>query len=757
MIALLIALFFVGAPAALEPAVDAPNAPTTRLSPGLQHPVLPLGIEALDALASRDHAAAVAALEAMDPGRLSGHQVGDHAFLLAWSLIRSDRGAEAVGMIDVVRSAEHVPASYLQLTVAELLRIDGQPAASAQALATIDPADAIWPRAALARAQALHDAGRTLEARNIYQEMIDRPDPASGSELALWALAKGAGLSSPEALPMLNRLWAWYPRHSEGLSAARTLSERGIEPSWRLAARRAERMMAARRYSDAIALGQRYGRGRKADADACLLWYAHGRSLFKKNRLTDAGGVLEPAGEKCAGHDDDSGAKALYLSGKARERKKDWAGAARVYRRLPVLYPNHTMADDGYALAGIARQEAGDLPGARELWAEQVARYPAGDLAGEGFWRLAWGAYLAGDTPTAIRWAERMLDQVPLRDDPTRLRAAAYWAARWKAWPYIDAPELLNSDAAAIAEGAQGLLDILRESPWTYYAALAASRLEALEPGLADTVPLPTANQPRSPWEVRTSFLAEPAVANGIALNRLGLYQEAMAEFKTIGDNNLSPTELAFIIELQQVVDPLASHDRFRRYFNHHPPEEITRQREQVMRVAWPLRWWGEVQDATTGYAWDPRVFHGLVREESNFNPRIVSHAGARGLSQLMPPTARSVAGWMGMTVSKSAMFDPATNLKIGARYLDFLIEDEFGGNWALALAGYNAGQGNVRKWLGSKGNLPTDEFVESIPFRETRHYVKRVSDSFLTYRLLYAPESRWPDLGPYLYVARPD
>ncbi len=757
MIPLLLILLIGGSPAAL-PAVDDPaSAPTTRLSPGLAHPVLPLGLDALDALAARDHAAAFSALQTMDPNRLSGRQFGDFTFLLAWSLIRADRANEAVHLTDVVRKAEHVPQAYRQLTVAELLLAAGEPVEAAAALAEIGPAATLWPRAALVRAEALHQAGRTLESRELYRSLAERPDPASGTPHALWALAQGLGLASPEARPHLERLWAWYPLDDQGRQAAEALAAQGASPAWPAQARRAERLMRKGHYRDAIALGQRHGQGRTADADACLLWYAHGRSLYKQNRLTDAGKVLEPAGAQCAGHDDDRGAKSLYLAGKGRERKKDWAGAARVYRQLPARYPDHTMADDGYALAGIARQESGDLDGARALWEEQVARYPTGDLAGEGFWRLAWGAWLDGDTDQAIDWAERMVDQVPLAVDPTRVRAGAYWAARWRAWPYLDAPELQNSDPAQVAEAGQGLLELLRAAPWSWYGTLAATRLEELEPGLSDSVPLPPSQPLREPWEVRTAFLSEPAVAAGVALHRLGLHQEAMSEFATLGDDSLTPTEMAFIIELQQLEDPVHAHDRFRKYLEHRPLEEITLQREQVMRTAWPLRWWDEVQDATVGYSWDPRLFHALVREESNFNPRIVSHAGARGLSQLMPPTARSVAGWLGMTVSNAGMFDPATNLRIGGRYLDFLIEDEFGGNWALALAGYNAGQGNVRKWLRERGNLPTDEFVESIPFRETRHYVKRVTDSFLTYRLLYAADDRWPSLGTHCYQAVPD
>jgi soluble lytic murein transglycosylase len=109
------------------------------------------------------------------------------------------------------------------------------------------------------------------------------------------------------------------------------------------------------------------------------------------------------------------------------------------------------------------------------------------------------------------------------------------------------------------------------------------------------------------------------------------------------------------------------------------------------------------------------------------------------------------------MKITTAQLYDPVTNLTLGARYLDFL-HDHFNGNSLLCLAGYNAGQGNVGKWLKAYGNLPTDEFVERIPFRETRKYVKAVSASWQIYRLL-EPETQsvFPELSPFNHKAVPD
>ena len=83
-----------------------------------------------------------------------------------------------------------------------------------------------------------------------------------------------------------------------------------------------------------------------------------------------------------------------------------------------------------------------------------------------------------------------------------------------------------------------------------------------------------------------------------------------------------------------------------------------------------------------------------------------------------MPATAKRVASWVGVSVNSTTIFDPSTNLRIGSKYLGYL-HGYFNGNPYLAVAAYNAGEGNVGKWLKSKGNLPTDMFVESIPFRD--------------------------------------
>jgi soluble lytic murein transglycosylase len=124
------------------------------------------------------------------------------------------------------------------------------------------------------------------------------------------------------------------------------------------------------------------------------------------------------------------------------------------------------------------------------------------------------------------------------------------------------------------------------------------------------------------------------------------------------------------------------------------------------------------------------------MREESALDPRALSWAGALGLTQLMPATAKQVAQRLGIRgVNPRQLLDPDLNIRLGASYLGQLLK-RFKGNRALALGGYNAGALAVDRW--GHEEKPLDEFVEEIPISETRGYVKRVLRTFNTYQLLY-------------------
>lgn len=741
-------------PPAVSPDATLASAPANALLPRERwEPALPLSEPLRQALGARKHAEALAILQAMPLSELRGAQVGDQAFLQAWSLVRAEKGAQALPLRELVLASEQAPEPYRQLVLGEALLAAGQPVEAAQALETVDPRAAIAPRARLARAKALFDAGRTAESKAIYEELAARPDPASGSEVALWALANRAGIGSPAARPLLRRLYRHYPATREGRLAAEALGTTVdlADKAWR-----ADAWMEGGSFKEVgdliTPIQASYA---SPSVEACVALYAHGRSHFRRNNASLAAQILEPLGKGCRGLDEDRGAKALYVAGKALERKKEWAAAAAAYEQIPALYPGHRMADDGHALAGIAWQQAGQPGRAVKAWEAQVTAYPDGDLAAEGFWRLAWTAWLDGDTPRALDWAERSIRTVKVTDDPVHALAARYWAGRWRVHPRLDQPQQRNPDPAAFAEGIERLLALCREYPSSFYALLAASRLYELAPDRLATIPRPPRQAPAEGLHVRPDFEQVPHHAWGLALARLGLVKEALAELQQTPEEELSPSEYALQAAILEGTEPFAAHDRLHHYLLSHPPETLGPDRDRILAMAYPETYWKEVQQATSGYGWDGRIFHALVREESSFNPQARSWAGALGLSQLMPATAASVGrplGYGGNTAQLTA--DPLLNLRIGARYYQGLVE-RFKGNLFLATPSYNAGEGNIERWIAQDPGRPTDQFIEAIPLRETRHYVKRVMGTWQIYRLSYDDGPVFPDLSAFNHKLR--
>jgi len=155
------------------------------------------------------------------------------------------------------------------------------------------------------------------------------------------------------------------------------------------------------------------------------------------------------------------------------------------------------------------------------------------------------------------------------------------------------------------------------------------------------------------------------------------------------------------------------------------------------LRLLYPMPYENEVDRYAKQFQLDPFLVTAVMRVESRFNPFAESPKGAVGLMQLMPDTAKWAAGKMQVEYSKEMLFDPEFNISVGCWYLA-LLKSQFGGNDAAALAAYNAGRTQVNEWL-SKGQWSGSlEDAESIPFLETRDYVRKVFRDYKIYRRIY-------------------
>lgn len=162
---------------------------------------------------------------------------------------------------------------------------------------------------------------------------------------------------------------------------------------------------------------------------------------------------------------------------------------------------------------------------------------------------------------------------------------------------------------------------------------------------------------------------------------------------------------------------------------------------EKAWELLYPLHFSETIKANAAKNSIDPLLVQALTREESYFNHQAVSSSNAKGLMQLIPSTATAVAGWEKLSsFSQFDLFKPEINIRLGTRYLKYT-HDTFSGNSMLAVAAYNGGPGNVKKWLNSLSTDDWDQFVENIPLSETRNYVRKVFRSYWAYRDIYASD----------------
>ncbi len=156
----------------------------------------------------------------------------------------------------------------------------------------------------------------------------------------------------------------------------------------------------------------------------------------------------------------------------------------------------------------------------------------------------------------------------------------------------------------------------------------------------------------------------------------------------------------------------------------------------RAYHLAYPLAWWDTVLRWSGAYGVDPYLVLAVIREESGFSPTAVSSSDARGLMQLLPSTARWIAEEkLKIAYRESDLSNPDFNIRLGTWYLAHLL-DQFGGDLAWAIAAYNGGPGNLRRWTG--GTVPREDLPAHLRSPETREYLAKVLGSWLTYRWLY-------------------
>lgn len=352
----------------------------------------------------------------------------------------------------------------------------------------------------------------------------------------------------------------------------------------------------------------------------------------------------------------------------------------------------------------------------QELVTQLVAVDPRDDTALQRFWDQGWAAYLDGDHETA-RARFRFIDRTYI--NPNIKRQARYWFAR-------------SMEKSGGKEEAQKIYQELVGAPYVdLYAKFSESRGAKRPAG-----PIRDPETETREWgEIAdTEMPAELQLA--YELNALGLPREARLEIQ----NNVNETNRHYAdAVLADMYYNAGSFDLAAVMMKRAFPAIATVEQDRVpryfMEMYYPRQYQEQILEQAKARDVDPYLVMGLILQESRYNPEARSRVGATGLMQIMPPTGKELATKINRLFTERRLTDPAYNIELGTFYLRHLI-NIFDGVDELAIAAYNGGQGNVRKWRRSN-QRPLDEFIESIPFSETRNYVKRVTLLRGTYREL--------------------
>jgi peptidoglycan lytic transglycosylase len=681
------------------------------------------------------------------------------AFLRAIALVEAGRGGEAVRALDHLETALPDVADRIAFSRGRALERAGRRKDALAAWSSVPDGSRVAPEARLARARlasALGDRDGALQALAPLLS-LEPPDDTAKPDLGATALLLAGRLHAggPSPRPDAARrafleCWAAHPLAPESAECADGLhglpAPHHAEPGPEDQLRRAEELADANRNDLAlkilVKLLPEVPPAGSGEAFACRARTTLGRVHRKERDATKAVEMLRPVVESC--DDPALRVRALFLLASAASLAGEKDEAIALYRRLARDYPQHPLADDALFNASDLLMRAGRELEAREALAAIVREMPGTDHHDEARFRLAWLSRRAGDADGAV--AQLLAIEESTRDgDPYEHGRAAYWRGR-----------VLSARGDAGARVARAIwADLAARYPADYYGLLARVRLlRSPAEGDRPAPPALVATSAASPAWDPGPLAQDPHFRAGVALLRMGLLTDAADELGAIDAARLAgqgdPPEQVLLVAdlLDRAGDHRTAHQLLRTRARVALRKSPAGANLRAWRLAYPPAFREDVKRFAPPAGVPVDLLQALMREESALDPRAVSPVGAIGLTQLMLPTAREVARQLKIRrPSRSDLMNGSLNIRLGARYLGQLIR-RFDGSVPLAVAAYNAGGGAVSRWLESKGSMELDEFVEDIPYEETRGYVKRVLRSYAAYRLLYGATGDASELG---------
>ncbi len=410
----------------------------------------------------------------------------------------------------------------------------------------------------------------------------------------------------------------------------------------------------------------------------------------------------------------------LYWQARMWRKKNDEHPMAKVVKQISKKYPSSDAHED--ILLEISRAYKGNNKDevAEIWWKKLLKNFPkrrSGEIAA---WELAWYHYQQNNWETSLKYINDGLRNGI--NNPEVAAKFVYWQGK------LAVLEKKQERAQRIFN------NLLSWYPNTFYGMLALRTMSSLVPKKIpykekdywhDNPPELKANEERTELEFAEFVMA--AGDGNIGAKHIRNLVDLKSPKELIWKSSLVLDEYGEYRSLQTIV------------VNHYLGDlkRIPIQDQQVWTFAYPRPYWMDVQNFSKNAGIDPYLALAIMREESLYQADVVSPASARGLMQLMPYTGKRVAKIIGLQLKdEKDLFDPKINIQLGTSYLG-QISKRFGE--VIQIAGsYNAGPGRMKEWLKRFPDRDLDEFVESIPYIETRNYVKRVFRTHQLYKAIY-------------------
>jgi soluble lytic murein transglycosylase len=584
--------------------------------------------------------------------------------------------------------------------------------------------------ASIRYADALLLEGQAAEAVTVLEPL--RLPIRSDLEFALGRAYAASGQSAKAAITLGN-IYYTMPTSAEADAAYTELKKLPSAPPATAAQRktRADALLNHKRYAEAAdeyrSLSNEASAGSNTN-DKPALQLALADALHRGGRNHDAKLVLALLGTEGG----EINAQRLYLLGQLAWSASDNDTFYRTVNDLRAAAPTSPWLEQALLSAANLHLVHHEYDQALDTFREIQQRFPNGTRASYEHWKAAWLTFRQGRTDDARKAFE---EQISLYPSGAETSAALYWRAR-----------LAEEDNQPLMARAfyQKLSDRYRNF---YYAELGRQRLKHLPAAAPDTTtqyalldrvpPLDSASKVKDSEPPHDELHVQKAqlLGNG------GLVDFAVRELQaaaaaTPDGGSWGPAETA------QLYDETGHYDQAIELMKHSAPNYFALDIPDLPRKYWealfPKAFWSDLKRSAAANSLDPYLVASLIRQESEFNPNAVSRANAVGLMQLLPKTGKQVAKEVKLQrYSASQLYTPAVNLQLGTRYFRGMV-DKFGGSFEYALAAYNAGSDRVDEWLSQGKYRDPQEFVESIPFTETREYVQAILRNASVYKQIY-------------------